>query len=94
MDAVYYVVLRIKTSEGFESYGRFSLGNDSAKAHEIFDMLKGSHDVDESNSLQVDFVEFINEVPVTLRIIACTVEELSINIRIITKEIFKLFNLL
>ena len=43
--------------------------------------------------LTIELVETVNELPVNLHILACTLEELTYNCRIITKEAFKLHNL-
>lgn len=49
--------------------------------------------VDEKTMLTIDFMETINDLPVNLQIMACTLEDLAFNCKIIAKEAFKIFNL-
>ena len=90
---VFYVVLSLRTSEGFESFGKFNLGNKRKAAVEIFGQLKGTRTVNEKTMLTIDLVETVNGLPLNLNIMGCTLEELAHNTRIITKETFKLLNL-
>jgi hypothetical protein len=89
----FYVSLSIRTPEGFESFGKFNLGNKRKPAVEIFRQLKGNPVVDEKTLLTIDLVETVNGLPLNLNILGCTLEELAYNCRVITKEIFKLYNL-
>ena len=89
----FYVVLSIRTGDGFENFGKFNLVNNREAASEIFSQLKGSSAVDEKAMLTIDFMETINDLPVNFQIMACTLEELAYNCTIITKETFKIFNL-
>ena len=43
--------------------------------------------------LTIDLVETIHDLPVNLHILACTLDELVFNCKIIAKEAFKIFNL-
>ena len=90
---VFYALVSIKTPDGFESIGKFNLGNSRKAAANIFQQLKGNPQVDRKTVLTIELVETVNELPVNLHILACTLEELAYNCRIITKEAFKLHNL-
>ena len=90
----FYVVLNIRTGEGFENFGKFNLGNNKEAASNVFNQLQGSSAVDEKTMLTVDFIETINDLPVNVQILACTLEELACNCKIIAKETFKIFNLM
>ena len=83
----------IRTADGFESFGKFNLGNSRRAAAAVFRQLKGSPDIDRKTMLTMELMETVNQLPVNLHIIACTLEELAYNCRIITKETFKLHNL-
>lgn len=89
----FYVVLSIRTSDGFESFGKFNLGNKRKAAADVFRQLKGTPIVDEKTVLTIDLVETINELPLNVHILGCTLEELAHNCKIIAKETFKLLNL-
>jgi len=90
---IFYALVSIKTPDGFESFGKFNLGNSRKAAANIFQQMKGTPQVDRKTMLTIELVETVNELPVNLHILACTLEELAYNCRIITKEAFKLHNL-
>ncbi|HWB28281.1 MAG TPA: hypothetical protein VG738_22565 [Chitinophagaceae bacterium] len=93
MQPTYHIILRIKAGGEWESFGRFDLGSKRACAEKIFSELHGSTDVHNRLPIQVDFMEMGNGIPLSLHIIACTLDELCRNVRIITREVFKLYNL-
>ena len=90
---IFYALVSIKTPDGIESFGKFNLGNSRKAAANIFQQMKGTPQVDRKTMLTIELVETVNELPVNLHILACTLEELAYNCRIITKEAFKLHNL-
>ena len=92
-ETTFYIVLNIKTGNGFETYGRFFLGNDKDFAYSIFGKLKGNKKVNDKTILHLDFMETRRGLPVNIQVISCTLEELGENCKIITKETFKRFNL-
>lgn len=89
----FFVVLSIRTPNGFESFGKFNLGNKRKPAVDVFRQLKGNPTVDEKTLLTIDLVETVNGLPLNLNIQGCTLEDLAYNCRVITKETFKLYNL-
>ncbi|PUZ26747.1 hypothetical protein GA0116948_102288 [Chitinophaga costaii] len=93
MKSTFYITLNMKTADNFETYGRFCIGNDQKAADNIFATLKGSEVIGEKDILHLELMEIKEGLPVNIRMINCTLEELSENCRIITKEIFKLLNL-
>ena len=90
----FYAVLSIRTADGFENFGKFNLGNNKEAASNIFRQLKGSSEVDEEAMLTLDLMETINDLPVNIQILACTLDDLACNCKIITKETFKIINLM
>ena len=90
---IFYALLSIRTADGFESFGKFDLGNNKKAATAIFKQLKGTPDIYDNTMLTIDLVETINELPLNLNILGCTLEEMAYNCRIIVKERFKLLNL-
>ncbi|MBO9562106.1 MAG: hypothetical protein J7621_05000 [Niastella sp.] len=93
MESTFYIQFNIKTPEGLQSYGKFSIGNDRKAAANLFRQLKGSTDVNEQNFLSLELMETVKELPVNLQIISCTLDELAHNCRVISKEVFNQANL-
>ena len=89
----FYVLISIRTSDGFERVGKYNLGNNRKTATTIFRQLKGSHDADLKTMLTMELEETMNGLPVNLQMLACTLEELAYNTKIIVKEKFKVLNL-
>jgi hypothetical protein len=92
MTTQFYIVLNIKTPKGPESFARFFIGNNRMRAYDLFSQMKGS-EVDEKNVLYLDFMETVNDLPVNLKMITCTLGQIAENCKLITKEVFKLSNL-
>ena len=92
-ETIFYILLNIRTVKGFESFGKFIIGNNREAAAAIFSQLRGNPDVDEKTILTIDLVETINDLPLNIEMITCTLEELAVNCKIITKETFKYLNL-
>ena len=85
--------LNIKTCSGFECFGKFFLGNKREFATAIFEQLKGKKDADLKSILQLDLVESINGLPVSIQVVSCSLEELAENCKLITKETFTAINM-
>ena len=93
MQTKFYIICHIKTPAGPETYGRFEIGNDREAAAHLFAKLKGDKEVNEQNMLCIELMETVNELPININILSCTLDELTENCRIITKEIFTQHNL-
>jgi hypothetical protein len=89
----FYILISLRTPEGFESFGKYMLGNNRKKATAIFRQLKGSYDIDLKTMLTMELEETVNGLPVNLQMLACTLEDLAYNTKIIAKETFKFLNL-
>ena len=93
METQFYILLSLKTPQGFADYGQYFLSNDREAADEFFGQLKGSEDLKDSCPLHIDLMEAVNELPVKIKAICCTLEELGFNCKLIAREIFRLKNL-
>jgi len=93
METAFYILLYMKTPKGFESFARFFVGNNKEPAIYLFDKLKGTADKIENRILQMDLMETRNNLPVNIKMLGCTLEEMAENCKVITKEAFKLFTL-
>jgi len=89
----FYIKCTLKTIHGYECFGQFYIGNDLEFAESVFRKLKGNEEVSENNILQLDFIESKQNLPVNLKMIRCNLDEMSENSRLITKEMFKYYNL-
>jgi hypothetical protein len=92
MKSAYFVTLNIKTLDGFETFGRFEIGNEIKEAKEIFNLLKGDDHLPKLPGLSMDLNEEFKGVSLTIKILDCTLDELADNVKIISREIFKRSN--
>ena len=89
----YQIVLHMKTSEGFESYGKFYIGLNAAEGRRLFQTLKGSS-VDVANGIILMELRTISRgLPFDVQMKYCTLAEVTENCRLITKHVFKSLNL-
>jgi hypothetical protein len=93
METQFYITFMLKTVQGLKTFAKYFIGNDKERAITIFQSLKGTHDVSETNVLFIEFIETKGELPINLDVISCTLNELAENCKIITKELFKSENL-
>jgi hypothetical protein len=89
MNTSFQISLHLKTPSGFETYGTFELGPDSEQAIAIFKALKGTPDIAQNSILYMDFSEIRDGIPLPIEIVYCTLDEISYNARIITREVFR-----
>ncbi|HUQ64532.1 MAG TPA: hypothetical protein VM101_00130 [Flavitalea sp.] len=80
----------MKTPDGWEPFAKFFIGNLAEEARDIFSMLKGAKTLEDKYPLTIDFMETIDELPVNLDMINCSLSQLAENTIIITKELFRL----
>lgn len=93
METQFYILLSLKTPQGFVDYGQYFFGDDREAANELFRQLKGSEIIKETCLLHIDLMETINALPVKIKTICCTLEEFAYNCKLIAREIFRLKNL-
>src|SRR5579862_2576049 len=93
MKTQFYILLSLKTPEGFENYGQYFFGDDREAAYALFDELEGSQQVSPNCLLHVDLMETVDELPVKIKTICCTLDQLAENSKLIAREIFRQKNL-
>ena len=93
MENAFYILLYIKTHQGFRSFARFDIGNKEESARRLFEKLKGETEEIDGCILQMDLMETQHNLPVNLKVIGCTLEEMANNCKVICKEVFKSFTL-
>ena len=93
MKTQFYILLSLKTPQGFVGFGEYFFGNDRDAAHELFAQLKGSTVIKENCLLHIDQMETVDGLPVKIKTICCTLDELGANCKLIAREVFRLKNL-
>lgn len=86
-------MLSLRTLQGFVDYGQYALGDDREAAYDLFRQLEGNTEIKGNCLLHIDLMETVNELPVKIKTICCTLEELGANCKLIAREIFRLKNL-
>lgn len=80
-----------KKPQGFADYSQYFFGNDRRAACGLFGQLKGSVDIKDNWLLHIDLMETVNELPVRIESICCTLDELGANCKMIAREVVRLF---
>ena len=93
MDTQFYITFSLKTGDDYKPFAKFFIGNNHEIASAIFAQLNGSDEVNETHVLYLDFMETWEGLPKNLKVKSCTLQELTENCSIITKELFKFVNL-
>lgn len=93
METQFYILLSLKTNRGFVNYGQYFFGNDRQAAYTLFDQLKGKDQIIDGGLLHIDLMETVNELPVKIKTICCTLDEMGANCKLIAREVFRLKNL-
>ncbi|SDD97007.1 hypothetical protein SAMN05216464_103197 [Mucilaginibacter pineti] len=93
MEAQFYIQLSLKTTQGYGDYGQYFFENDREAAYSLFRQIEGDPAMIASCPLHIDLMETASGLPVKIKSICCTMEELGFNCKLIAKEIFRLKNL-
>jgi hypothetical protein len=88
----YRIALHARTSSGFDTFGEFFIGTDRQAANELFKTLKGSPDDLEEGLLLMELREINRNLPFDVKMIHCTLDQVTENCRLITKNQFKFLN--
>jgi hypothetical protein len=90
MNKRYHLSLSLRTRQGFEVCGEYTLSNDREAAKELFRSLLGSSAPSDSACLHIDLVETVNGLPEKVETKCCSLEQFCANSKLIIKEIFRL----
>lgn len=93
METQFYILLSLKTAKGFVDYGQYFFGDVREAAYDLFDQMKGSNIITDAALLHIDLMETVDGLPVKIKTICCTLDELGVNCKLIAREIFRLKNL-
>ena len=83
----------MKTPKGIERYGSFPVGNMETFARQLYSQLQGEDEVSPESVITVELTKREHGIPYPLALRHCSYEQLAFNIKLITKELFKQFNL-
>ena len=89
MSKRYCIQLTLHSGQGIECFAKFTLGNDKEFAASLFRQLKGNRDVNEKDLVHMEFIELSDDLPLSIDLVACTLNDIGENSKIITRELFK-----
>ncbi len=84
----YLLVLRMTVPGGEKVLGKFFLGESAETALEVYRQLQGTENIEPHHILFFDFIKSCNGLPLDLKLIGCSLEEASANVKIIVKNLF------
>lgn len=93
MEMNFYLTIHLKVKGELQTIGKFYIGNKREAAYELFNKMKGNRATSGTEVLFMELTETQSELPTNIKMLSCTLNELSENCRIITKEIFKWNNM-
>lgn len=93
MEAPFYLLLSLKTPEGYAAFGEFELAPDRDGAYQLFEELAGDPQLRENCRFHIDLIETMDTLPEKIRSKCCTLSELSQNIELIARTLFRQKNL-
>lgn len=74
MKTQFYILLSLKTPKGFVNYGRYFIGDHRDGTENLFGQLQGTSAAIEHTVLHIDLMETIDELPVKIKTIGCTLD--------------------
>jgi hypothetical protein len=94
MKTIYSIIVNIRVPGGYAETAQFFIANAKSDATEMFNLLHGQHTTGTTPLLRMDLVaRDSNGMDTIFDSLDCTLQELTENTKIITKETFKLLNL-
>lgn len=93
METRYEISLQMKTLKGIAEYGCFNVGKNEHFAAELYQSLVGSEQISPDSVITIDLIKWHKGIPYPVGLKHCSYEQLAINVKLITKELFKQINL-
>ena len=84
----YRITIHLKTLHGFETFGEFFLGTSGTEAQDLFCKLKGTPIQNQDGILIMELTSLVRGLPVEVKMLSCSLEELGENCKMITKYLF------
>ncbi len=91
MDKRYFIIVDMKSLDGYIEFAKFFLGDDQEFSRAVFGGLQFVGDTDAAIALRMELLESSNGVDEVLQTIYCTLKQLKENCEFITKEVFRHF---
>ena len=85
-------VISIRTPKGYVETGRFFIGDGIRESISILEQLEGKNGHHDP-ILKLDLIKYGSNGDTVLETLDCTLEQISENVKIITREVFKLANI-
>ena len=93
METQYYTVVKMKVLDAVIESGRFLMGDDLEFATDLYGRLSGDLIPGSQFMLRMELTAASENMQETLESKGCSLEELTENCRLITREMFKFLNL-
>jgi hypothetical protein len=93
MEKNFYILIHLKVKGELQTIGKFYIGHNREAAYGLFKKMKGNSAANGTEVLFMELTETLSELPTNIKMLSCTLNELSENCRVITKEIFKWNNM-
>lgn len=89
----FQISLNMRTCRAIETYACFTVGCRQTFAQNLFDALEGRNEVSTDSVITIDLMMREEGIPYPLALKHCTIDQLAENVKLITKELFKQYNL-
>ncbi|MBV8251986.1 MAG: hypothetical protein JO154_05200 [Chitinophaga sp.] len=91
MEERFYIDVHFKVANGWITYAKINLGYDQAFANSLFDVLAGR--TLPEGFLRMNLMETKDDFAFLHQSMYCTLPQLAENCMLITKEVFRFYNL-
>ncbi|MFD2871709.1 hypothetical protein ACFS5N_04470 [Mucilaginibacter ximonensis] len=93
METPFYLLFSLKTPDGYDTFGEFTVGTDRELTYALFDSLKGDKQLREDYHFHIDLIETVNALPEKIRSKCCKLDQLGENMKLIAREVYRQKNL-
>ena len=89
----YRIALHARTPSGLDTIGEFFIGANRQAAKDLFNTLTGSSEGIQEGLLLMELQEINRNLPLDIRMIHCTLDQVAENCRLIAKAQFRALTL-
>lgn len=93
METPFYLLLSLKTPDGYDAFGEFTVGSDRELTYALFESLKGYTQLHDECHFHIDLIETVNGLPEKIRSKCCKLDQLGDNMKLIAREAYRQKNL-
>ncbi len=93
MNNIFHITADMKAAEGYIEYGRFFINTNLQAALAVFDQLNGLVYTPDNLPIRLSLIQPGSTPPEVLATKYCTLDQLGYNCCLITRELFKYYNL-